>query len=44
MNKEQEMGEKRVPLNRDGEEKSKDSDGYTGTRCGRIVKLDMVAY
>ena len=45
MNKEQLIGDKRVPLNRDGEDKSKDSDGYIRTRYGRkIRKPDRLAF
>ena len=38
VNKEQAISEKRIPLNRDGEDKSKDSAGYIGTRYGGIIR------
>ena len=36
VNKEQTISDKRVPLNRDGKDKSKDSDRYIRTRYGWI--------
>ena len=45
VNKEQEISDKRVLLNRDSEDKSKDSDGFIRTRYGRIMrKPDRLAY
>ena len=45
VNKEQAIGDKRVLLNRDGENKNKDSDRCIKTRYGRIIrKPDRLAY
>ena len=45
MNNEQVIGDNRVPLNRDAEDKSKDSDGCIRTRYSRMIrKPDRLAY
>ena len=45
VNKEQAISDKRVPLNTESKDKSKDSDSYIRTRFGRIIrKPDRLAY